>query len=188
MAVLGLVLPSFTMSSPGPTLSPLQSTFLIPMSLGLYGVFLGIQTRHHRDYFVSMSAAESDGERPRCGEAWRACASVCEISRSAVAGVCPCHCSPGQTNRGVSIDYGISVLDAPAALGGLLVAVLILFPESLSAGRAAWANQLQRCINLALETALSSISLTIPAILLIGLVTGKTIILDLDTTDMVCCC
>jgi Ca2+:H+ antiporter len=41
MAVLGLVLPSFTMSSPGPTLSPLRSTFLIPMSLGLYGV-LGI--------------------------------------------------------------------------------------------------------------------------------------------------
>jgi Ca2+/H+ antiporter len=57
MAVLGLVLPSFTVSSPGPTLSPLQSTFLILMSVGLYGVFLGIQTRRHRDYFVSMSAA-----------------------------------------------------------------------------------------------------------------------------------
>ena len=56
MAVLGLVLPSFTVSSPGPTLSPLQSTFLILMSVGLYGVFLAIQTLRHRDYFVSNSA------------------------------------------------------------------------------------------------------------------------------------
>ena len=73
----------------------------------------------------------------------------------------------------VPIDYGISVLGAPAALGGLLVAVLILSPESLSAVRAAWANQLQRSINLSLGTALSSISLTIPAVLLIGLHDGQ---------------
>ena len=64
MAVLGLVLPSFTVSSPGPTLSPLQSTFLILMSVGSYGVFLGIQTRRHRDYFVSMSAATVTASGP----------------------------------------------------------------------------------------------------------------------------
>jgi Ca2+:H+ antiporter len=80
----------------------------------------------------------------------------------------------------VPIDYGISVLRAPAALGGLLVAVLILSPESLAAVRAALANQLQRSINLALGTALSSISLTIPAVLTIGFITSRTIILGLD--------
>ena len=65
----------------------------------------------------------------------------------------------------VPINHAILVLGAPAALGGLLVAVLILSPESLAAVRAALANQLQRSINLALGTALSSISLTIPAVL-----------------------
>lgn len=57
LSVLGLVMPSFTVSSPGPTLSALQSTFLIMMSVGLYGVFLAIQTMRHRDYFVLTTAA-----------------------------------------------------------------------------------------------------------------------------------
>jgi Ca2+:H+ antiporter len=81
----------------------------------------------------------------------------------------------------VPIDYGISVLGVPAALGGLFVAVLILSPECLAAVRAALANQLQRSINLSLGTALSSISLTIPAVLLIGFVTGRKIIPGLDS-------
>ena len=59
LSVLGLVLPSFTVSSPGPTLSPLQSGFLIITSVGLYSVFLAIQTLLHRDYFVSPGAASS---------------------------------------------------------------------------------------------------------------------------------
>ncbi|MGH8523253.1 MAG: hypothetical protein ACREXY_03275 [Gammaproteobacteria bacterium] len=83
----------------------------------------------------------------------------------------------------VPIDYGISVFGAPAALGGLLVAILILSPESLAAVRAALANQLQRSINLSLGTALSSISLTIPAVLAIGFMTDRTIILGLDAVD-----
>ena len=83
------------------------------------------------------------------------------------------------------INYSISVLGAPAALGGLLVAALILSPESLAAVRAALANQLQRSINLALGTALSSISLTIPAVLTIGFITERTIILGLDTVDTI---
>jgi Ca2+:H+ antiporter len=85
----------------------------------------------------------------------------------------------------VPIDYGISVVGVPAALGGFLVAVLILSPECLAAVRAALANQLQRSINLALGTALSSISLTIPAVLLIGFLSGRTIILGLDAADTV---
>lgn len=83
----------------------------------------------------------------------------------------------------VPITYSISVLGAPAGLGGLLVAALILSPESLAAIRAALANQLQRSINLALGTALSSIRLTIPAVLTIGFLTERTIILGLDAVD-----
>ena len=61
--------------------------------------------------------------------------------------------------------------------------MLILSPESLAAVRAALANQLQRSINLALGTALSSIGLTIPAVLVIGFVTGRTIVLGLGSVE-----
>src|SRR5262249_31268073 len=85
----------------------------------------------------------------------------------------------------VPIDYGIHVLHAPPALGGFLVSVLVLSPESLGAARSALANQLQRSVNLLLGSVLASISLTIPAVLTIGLLTDQTIILGLDPVDII---
>jgi Ca2+:H+ antiporter len=83
------------------------------------------------------------------------------------------------------INHGIHVLQAPAALGGFLVSVLVLSPESLSAVRAALANQLQRSVNLLLGSVLASISLTIPSVLIVGFVTDQSIVLGLDAVDMV---
>ena len=80
----------------------------------------------------------------------------------------------------VPIDLGIAMLDAPVALGGFLVAVVVLSPESLSAARAALANELQRSVNILLGSVLATISLTIPAVLVIGFVTGRTIVLGLE--------
>jgi Ca2+:H+ antiporter len=181
LAVIGLVLPSFTVSSPGPTLSPLQSTFLIIMSVGLYGVFLAIQTVRHRDYFVSPGSGAAT--RPQDGETHSALEARSTRYHSVLllAYVLPIVLLAKQI--ALPINHGISVLGAPAALGGLLVAVLILSPESLAAVRAARANQLQRSINLSLGTALTSISLTIPAVIIIGFVTGRTLILGLDAAD-----
>ena len=84
----------------------------------------------------------------------------------------------------VPIDYGIDVLHAPRALGGFLVAALVLSPESLGAARAALANQLQRSVNILLGSVLATIGLTIPAVLCIGLVTGRPVILGLDQVDI----
>ena len=180
IAVLGLVLPNFTVSSPGPTLSPLQAVFLVVMSVGLYGVFLAIQTLRHRDYFVAPGAsAEREGPDPHDGTG---VLSAAHHGLLLLAYVLPIVFLAKQI--AVPINYAILVLGAPAALGGLLVAVLILSPESLAAVRAALANQLQRSINLALGTALSSISLTIPAVLIVGFLTDRTIILGLDAANM----
>jgi Ca2+:H+ antiporter len=179
LAVIGLVLPRFTRSSVGPTFSSLQSVMLIAMSVGLYGVFLAIQTRRHSDYFVAPGtdgapAPSGHGAEPR---------SVASHIVMMLAYAIPIVILTKQI--GTPIDHGINELGAPAALGGLLVAVLILSSESLAAVRAARDNQLQRAINLALGTALSSISLTIPAVLIIGLITGRDIILGLDPAPMV---
>ena len=51
--------------------------------------------------------------------------------------------------------------------------------------KAAIANHLQRSVNLLLGAALSTIGLTVPAVLAIGLVTGKEVVLGLDQVGMV---
>ena len=180
LSVFGLVLPEFTVSAPGPMHSPRQAAFLSVVSVALYGVFLAIQTRWHRDYFVSPEPPPAAGHDMSAHPPQRAQSLAWHVVLL-LAYVVPIVLLSKQIAS--PIDHGISVLGAPPAVGGLLVAVLILAPESLAAVRAALANQLQRSINLALGTALSSISLTIPAVLVIGLVTGRTIILGLGSVD-----
>jgi Ca2+:H+ antiporter len=188
LAVLGLVLPAFTVTTPGPVLSPLQSVFLIFMSLTLYGVFLAIQTLRHRDYFVtpadtgaSVRPAVEAGSHTAATDTRANALPIAWHAALLLAYAVPIVLLAKQI--ATPIDYGISVLHAPPALSGLLVAVLILSPESLAAVRAALANELQRSINLALGTALSSIGLTIPAVLVIGFVTHRTIVLGLGSVD-----
>lgn len=184
LAVLGLILPNFTVSSPGPTFSRFQSTFLIIMSLGLYGVFLAIQNVRHRDYFIAPHLSGLLTEHHHTDQ-WQVDLQVRSVAYHVVcllAYLLPVVILAKQLAP--PLDYGIRVLRAPAALGGLLVATLILSPESLGAVRAALANQLQRAVNILLGSVLATISLTIPAVLVIGLVTGKTIVLGLDTVDM----
>jgi len=187
LAVLGLVLPSFTVSTTGPTLSLLQSAFLVVMSIGLYAVFLAMQTRRHSDYFVmpggEAAALDGNAHEAAHSDAHAAPHSITFHAVLLFAYVLPIVLLAKQI--AVPVDYGIEVLRAPAALGGLLVAVLILSPESLAAIRAARANRLQRSINLALGTALTSISLTVPAVLIIGFVTERTIVLGLDPANII---
>ena len=76
------------------------------------------------------------------------------------------------------------MLEAPPALGGVLIALIVFTPEAIAALRAALDNQLQRSINLCLGASVSTIGLTLPAILGIGLATGTTMVLGLDPTGV----
>lgn len=180
LATLVLILPNFTTTTPGPTLSWLQSVFLVVMSVGLYGVFLAIQNRRHRDYFLdpnpvtASDAPHADGHDVR---------TVRYHAPLLVAYLLPLVYLAEQL--ALPINHAIEAFEAPAALGGFLVAVLILSPESLAALRAARANQLQRAVNVLLGSVLASISLTVPAVLLLGFFTEKTVVLGLDSVDMV---
>jgi len=80
--------------------------------------------------------------------------------------------------------HKIFTLGAPHALGGFLVAVLVLTPEGVAAVKSALDNQLQRTVNIALGSSLSTIGLTIPAVLGIAIVTGKRVELGLDPADL----
>ena len=184
LAVLGLVLPSFTTSTPEPTFSAPQAAFFIVMSIGLYGVFLAIQNTRHRPYFVWPSP-ESENT-PASESARRDDLEILSVPfHTGLLLLYFCPLVILAKHLALPIDHGIRVLGAPPVLGGLLVAVLVLAPESLAAARAALVNELQRSINILLGSVLATISLTIPAILTLGLMTAKTITLGLEPVDQV---
>jgi Ca2+:H+ antiporter len=176
LAVLGLILPNFTQTTPGPFMSPMQSGFLVLMSLVLYAVFLGIQTTRHPDYFIGPSAKTGDAHAVH-----HEVRSVPFHVFLLVAYALPIVLL--SKKLAVPINHAIAVMHAPPALAGFLVSALILSPESLGAARAALANELQRSVNILLGSVLASIGLTIPAVLTIGFLTGKPIVLGVDAID-----
>lgn len=85
----------------------------------------------------------------------------------------------------VLIDLGVDQTGAPVAVGGLIIAIIVFTPESLTAIKAALADQMQRAVNLCLGAFVSTVGLTVPAVLLIGLVTQQTVIMGLGPLDTV---
>src|SRR5271156_4700478 len=132
LTVLGLVLPNFTKASAGPTLSTFQSVFLAIMSIGIYSLFLIIQNWRHRGYFVRPTGIAAPHDDPIETNTITYHALLLVMYLLPVVFLAE--------EIALPIDHGIEVLHAPVALGGFLVAALILSPESLSATRAALAN------------------------------------------------
>jgi len=182
LAVLGLILPNFTIATPGPTLSRSQSIFLSVMSAGLYAVFVAIQNRRHRDYFRMPAYSDAAGEGED-HERERAERRIVFQFLLLLAYLLPVVVL--SEKLAIPLDYAVRQLGAPPALGGLFVAILILSPESLAAIRAAMANELQRSINILLGSVLATIGLTIPSVLAIGFFTGHSVILGLNQANMV---
>jgi Ca2+:H+ antiporter len=176
LAILCLVLPRFTTSAPGGAVSPLMAFFLIAVSVGLYAIFLHLQTTTHRGFFKHPGEAreEHHGPPPR---------SIGYHSVFLILGILPIVLLSKKI--AVAIDFGIGVVGAPQALAGFVVAMLVLAPEGLAAANAALANTLQRTVNIALGSALATIGLTVPAVLLIAATTGKFVELGLEPTEIV---
>lgn len=179
LAVIGLVLPNFTTTTEGPTLSTFQSIFTSVMSIGIYGIFLAVQTSRYRSFFVSPDeeSAEADlhGEQEERSTPFHAILLIAYILPLVLLA----------KQFATPLDYGTRALNAPAVLSGFLVALIILAPEALSAVRAALRNQLQRSVNILLGSVLATIGLTVPAVLLIGLITGKTVHLGLSNVNSI---
>src|SRR5262249_32705040 len=85
----------------------------------------------------------------------------------------------------IILEYGANRLGAPQALSGVVVAILILCPEGVAAIRAALGNRLQRSVNLLFGAALSTIALTVPAVVAISLATGRRIELGLSPVNQI---
>jgi Ca2+:H+ antiporter len=175
LAVLTLSLPNFTVTTPGPTLSTAQQVFLVIMSAGLYCAFLAIQTGRHRGYFASEEEHEP---RPRQGDRRAPLyrhATLLVLYMAPVAYLAEQLAHP--------IDYLIETLKVPTALGGVAIAILVATPEAISASRAAFANRLQRSINIFLGSVLSTIGLSVPFMLAISYYTDHTVYLGLSPAN-----
>lgn len=88
-------------------------------------------------------------------------------------------------NLSALIERVVTEASAPNALTGFFVAVIVLAPEGMGAARAAIHNKVQRTVNIALGSALSTIGLTIPAVMTIRLISGKTVELGLTLVGCV---
>jgi Ca2+:H+ antiporter len=170
LAGVCLVLPGFTVSAQGLQYSQSQLIFAALASLVLYGGFVFTQTVRHRDFFVPVAAdqhgrvtglLDEDGDGhadpPSVRATWLSVA-VLMIALICVVGLAKL-LSP-------AIESGVSALGLPYPVVGVVIALMVLAPETLAAVNNAKRDRVQISLNLAYGSAMASIGLTIPAIAL----------------------
>jgi Ca2+:H+ antiporter len=185
IATLSLVLPSFTTSRPGPQFSPAQLGFAAVTSLALYALFVTVQTRRHRDYFLPVdddetgSGAADDEEHAPPPDTRAALVSLglLVLALVGVVGLAKI-ISP-------TLESGVAAAGLPPSVVGVAIALLVLLPETLAAVRNARRRRLQVSLNLAYGSAMASIGLTIPAIGLATVWLEGPLLLGLGPTQIV---
>nr|WP_217707360.1 sodium-potassium/proton antiporter ChaA [Cronobacter turicensis] len=178
LAVIVLVFP---MALPGGNFSTGQSLLVAAISAAMYGVFLLIQTKTHQSLFVYEHEDEGDDDDPHHGKPsahsslWHAVWLIVHLI--AVIAVTKMNANP--------LEALLSHLNAPVSFTGFLVALLILSPEGLGALKAVLNNQVQRAMNLFFGSVLATISLTVPTVTIIAILTGNDLHFALGAPEMV---
>lgn len=185
LAGLSLVMPTFTESSSGPTFSGSQLVFAAVSSAAVYGIFVFVQTVRHRWMFLGPELDEvgvaDEGNDEHGGDAAepslvpRFAALV--VSLGVVVGLAKTLAEP--------IEKGVDWAGAPQSFVGVVIALMVLMPESVAAFRAASRGEMQTSLNLALGSALASIGLTIPAIAVASIWLAGPINLGLGDKEIV---
>lgn len=161
LATLCLVVPTYTTSSPGPQFTPTQLAFAAVASFLLWASFVGNQTVRHRDFFLPVTGRgeiindDAHATPPTARTTWLSVALLI-ASLIGVVGLAKVT-SP-------AIESGVSSAGLPHAFVGVVIALLVLLPESISAVRAARRGRFQTSLNLAIGSAIATIGLTIPTI------------------------
>jgi Ca2+:H+ antiporter len=182
LATLTLVLPTFTTSRPGPTFSTGQLVFAAVASLALYGMFVVTQTVRHRDFFLPVLADGATPEEDAHAEPPSNAATMTSLglltgSLVAVVGLAKVQSS--------AIESAVAAAGFPQSFVGVVIALLVLLPETLSAVRSALRNRVQVSLNLAFGSAMASIGLTIPTIAVASWWLDGPLVLGLGSTQMI---
>ena len=153
--------------------------FLVAVFIAVYAVFLRIQTVEHRGFFEYEQADGTIEEHHHADSPFPVAYHVAML----VATLVPLVVLAKKLS--VVLDVGLLSIGFPDAFAGLVVAILILAPEGMAAVVAARHDNLQRAVNICLGSALATIGLTIPTVLIIALIAGQKIDLGLDPGDTV---
>ncbi len=173
LAVLALVMPNFTLAKLGPQYSPTQLVFVSVLTMLLYFVFVFVQSVSHREYFLPRDASDIGEEAtPPSARTTAVSAIMLIVSLLAVVLLAETLAEP--------IERAIQAAHLPPSFLGVVIAMLVLLPESLAAVKAARANRLQTSLNLAIGSALACIGLTIPVVAGVSLYLGRELTLGLD--------
>jgi len=181
LSTLSLVLPTFTSSAQGPRFSPPQLAFAATASLLLYGLFVLTQTVRHRDFFLPVTPTgevapeEVHAEPPTARVAWTSLGLLL-LALVAVVGLAKVE-SP-------SIEAGVKAVGFPPSFVGVVIALLVLLPETLAAFRAATRDRVQISLNLSYGSAMASIGLTIPAIAVASIWLDGSLLLGLGPVQI----
>lgn len=184
LATFSLVLPSFTTSTLGPTLTTTQLAFAALAALVVYLLFVFVQAVRHRDYFLpDVDDPDGDGivedehVAPPSGRVALASMILLALALAAVVGLAKVT-SP-------LIESAVRSVGLPPAAVAVSIALLVLLPESIAAVRAARRGRVQTSVNLAYGSAMASIGLTIPTIAVLSWVFGYRLELGLEPTAIV---
>ena len=189
LAGLTLVLPTFTTSQPGPQFNKTQLTFASLASIAIYALFISALTVRHRPDYLPVEGDEDgagdrlpeydgpghEGELPTVRQTFTSLVLLL-MALVAVVGL----------GKGVSptIERGVNRAGLPASVVGVVIALLVLLPESIAAVRAARRDEVQTSLNLALGSAMASIGLTIPTIAVASTWLSTPLVLGLDASHM----
>ena len=180
LATLTLVLPTFTTSTPGPEYSAEQLGFASVASLALYLLFVFVQTVRDRVDFLPDETDITDGEQQTGSPSGRealASLGLLVVGLVAVVGLTKVE-SP-------AIEGAVAAIDAPPSAVGVMIALLVLLPETLASVRNAQRGRLQISLNLAFGSAMASIGLTIPTIAIASIWLPGRLVLGLNATQIV---
>jgi Ca2+/H+ antiporter len=175
LVVITMILP---MAFPEGKFTKSQLLVVALICMMMYGVFLHLQTRTHQKLFIYADEDESEDHKgmpspfsSRWHGVWLVVHLVAVIAVTKL--------------NSVYLDNLLDNLNAPIALTGFLIALLTLSPEGLGAIKAVLNNQVQRAMNLYFGSALATISLTVPTVIIIALLTEQELVFGLDVPDAV---
>jgi Ca2+:H+ antiporter len=180
MSVLVLIIPNFSTDTDQGNFSLPLNIVLSVVALVVYGLFLSNQMGAYRDFFIEPFDENSSAASRHAAKLQGGPCQAGALLMGTLAIVVAIAESMGQL-----IERGVNELHLPGALAGILVAALILTPEAINAIQATRRGKLQRALNTLYGSVLSTISLTVPAVLVIGQLTGTEVILGLEPYAMV---
>ncbi|TPM90917.1 ionic transporter y4hA [Mesorhizobium sp. B2-1-3A] len=181
LTTIVFILPAFVKAGASLQFSTVQVMGVGIVCLALYAIFVFVQTIKHRDYFMEVASAESDGnDHPhRVPSSRETVASIVLLPLSLLLVILLAKVLSHP------LDDAVEAAGLPHAVVGVVIAAVVLLPEGIASVRAALLNRLQNSVNLVLGSALASIGMTIPVVAALAVLTARPLTLGLEPSSMV---